>query len=121
MTTQTTTGVPRVAAPVNGAHKDGALSAVRSPAPPSSSSVGEVGRGPRVCGDEYRLVAYAGDRPVATAIRTNVGWHVPTGWQLVEQVLPSGNVRISRRRSWVSADTQDEAERLIAYAARRTA
>jgi len=130
---QTATGVsPSDLTPVNGSAPSGPLHGTAAqPASPFPAGLGEGGRGPWISGDEYRLVAWqpltdrlgrVRSRAVAVAIRTSVGWHVPTGRELVTQARQSmPSPRLSLRRSWVSADSRAEAEELLAYVARRAA
>jgi len=116
------TAVDAVSSPASTNGEPGVLPPVAAlPASPSSLPRGEGGRGPLITEWEYHLQAWTFHggqaRCVATAVRTLWGWQVPTGFTRVEQPLPSGDVRISRRRSWLTADNEADARRLLAYVA----
>jgi len=126
---QTATGVsPSDLMPVNGSAPSGPLHGTAAqPASPLPVNAGEGGRGPQIASDEYRMVAWVPvvdrhgrTRTVAAATRTAHGWHIPTGWHLFEQTRPFlDKPRLSRRRTWVTAHTRDEAELLLAHVAGR--
>lgn len=127
MTTQTTVDARGHAF----ASTNGAVSGTPTGAPASTlpALTGEGGRGPHIAADEYRIVAWVpqvdvygrlSTRTVAAAIRSCHGWHVPTGFKPVKQHLSTGEVRVSRRRSWMSVATRAEAELLLTYMAGRT-
>jgi len=113
------------------ASTNGAVSGTPTGAPASTlGERAEGGRGPQISTSEFRLAAWIpvvdrfgqiSTRTIAAAIRSSHGWHVPTGWRAVKQTLSTGEVRVSRRRSWLSAGTEAEARVLLARVAGRAA
>ncbi len=66
-----------------------------------------------IISDEYRMTVYAGNRPVATAIRTQWGWHVPLASK--RSLAHGGNRRI-RWSSWDHRSTLESVMRATAEA-----